>query len=168
MLLQPVEDLAVVIPSAVVAGHEGDSRLHQAPRQQHALTELVAPVALAHLLRLRIDVEGGLRGRRGDQVDPLLVVAVERDGRILRFLLVHPRQAVEGSTQFPARPGPALADIARQHHVTHPEPLPVRIASHDEGRVLGAEEVRPARARLPGQGHVGGQSGPHPARVGDD
>ena len=61
--------------------HQRHARLDQPPRQQHALAELIAAIAIAHRRRFLIQVERPPRACRAQQVERLLRAIVEaRDG----------------------------------------------------------------------------------------
>ena len=68
--------LAVVVADPVDVD-QADARLDHPPGQQDRLAEDVAAVAVAHRVGLGPDVEGVLRGGRGDQVEGAAVLDLE-------------------------------------------------------------------------------------------
>src|SRR5258706_1026124 len=55
------EDFFVVIPTAVIDGHPGNADLDQTPPEQEPLSEIIASVTFADLLRLMRQIECRLR-----------------------------------------------------------------------------------------------------------
>src|SRR5687767_11021198 len=67
-------------PAIPVDLHERHARLDQSPRQQDALAEWTAAIAIAHWGRLALEVEGVPGARRAQHVERLLglpIVAIE-------------------------------------------------------------------------------------------
>src|SRR5262249_8495863 len=84
--LEALEIVLMRVPAAIGHRHEMNASLDEAARQQAALAEHRAAVALAQLLGLLVDGEGLLRRRRGDERMGLLVEGVAGLDDLRRFL----------------------------------------------------------------------------------
>src|SRR4051812_2202713 len=135
-----------MVPAAAVAGDEGDADFDEAASEQESLAEIVAAVEIADFLWFFVEIKGFLRLLRGDEVDALLIVAVEIHRGILGGFVGEALKAIEGCAELLARLRTAAADVRRQLNVAHPEIFAVGTALDDEGGVLRAQEIGPARA----------------------
>ena len=86
-LVQGLEQLGVVIPTAIVDGDEGDTRLHQPTGQKGTLAEGVASIKFTHAQRFSGEVKSGLGTLRLHQVGSLVVVLVEGNGWVCHGLV---------------------------------------------------------------------------------
>ena len=83
LLVEPLEDLRVMVPAAVIDGGKAHARLDKPPGQQTTLAERVPAVAVADRVGLVLDGEG-LAGPRGKhhRCRPGPVFVVRTDGVI--------------------------------------------------------------------------------------
>ena len=57
LLVEPLEDLRVMVPAAVIDGGEAHARLDEPPGQEATLAKRIAPVAVADCIGLVLDGE---------------------------------------------------------------------------------------------------------------
>ena len=96
MTVVPLATLAPVVANEVDL-NESHSRLDEPARYQGRLAEDVTPITVARRLALGGDVEGPLRGRRGDQIEGSGIVRGEIPTR--RRLLQRGQVLLEASQQ---------------------------------------------------------------------
>ncbi len=93
------------------------------------------------------DVEGPLGLRRGHQVVALLVIGVERHGRVARGLVGEAPEAVDAGTQVAAAIEPIVVQSRGRRDVPDLEVASARVIGNHERGILRPEEVRAARPR---------------------
>ena len=157
-LLVAGEVVDMRVPASVADADKSTSGLDQPAAQQATLAQRSQPVLLAQLGILRIHVERLAGGRRGDQLESLLVVGRHR-GRTsaartpLGQLLDTGKQA---TTKIEA----ATAGAGGQVQVTDLKIRLHRVGLDHERRVLGSKEPRSTGTHRLGNTDVGGYGSP--------
>ena len=156
--LEGVKQRAVVVPAAVVDGHERHPRLDEPAGEEGLLAEGVSPVGIADTVRLGANVEGGLGRGGGDEVVAAGIVLVDATDRIAGGRVVEARQPVGERPQVAALGEARPLNGARCGEIADPEAGRVGIVADDKRSVLRAEEVRAAGAGHAGKGEVAGEA----------
>ena len=169
-LVEAVEDADVVVPAALVERDERHAGLDQPPGQQAPLAERRCG------RRRRGRVSGSRRMSKAawascerHQVVALLVILVERHGRVAGRLVGEPPEAVDAGAEVAAAVEPVVGQAARQGDVADPE---VRRCSGCRGRRTGRTSRPGSSARRSatccGIEKYAGRPAGRPALVGGD
>ena len=157
--VQCAEVVAVRVPAAQAHGDEADARLDQPPGRQHALSKGRLAVGFAHRAGLLVDVERAGRTVGAQDVDGLLLKAIQAGRHVIERGQVSPEALLQVAAQG------ELADrkaVRQGDAVELPPAATARRGGHLKGVVGDAQISRGAgKAAHAGvvEQHVGGNAG---------